>query len=72
MLAHGAHKGAPTLSEDEMSEKYDKRAIMRDAHKRYRYAKSRGWDEFTFARCLSTAWEAQKLRRGAARQRLAA
>ncbi len=38
-----------------MSKGYDKRAIMCDAHKRFRYAKSRGWDEFTLGRCIKTA-----------------
>ena len=43
---------------------YDRAAIMRDAHKRFRDGKrlALGW---TFGQCLSTAWSAAKERRKA-------
>jgi hypothetical protein len=44
---------------------FDRAAIMRDAHKRYRDGKRLGLG-WTFGRCLSTAWAAAKLRRQAA------
>lgn len=43
---------------------YDRTAIMRDAHKRYRDGKRLGLG-WAFGRCLSTAWQAAKMRRGA-------
>lgn len=55
----------------------DRSTVMRDAHKRYRQGKrlNMGW---TFAQCLSTAWQAAKMRqsqvtafRSAKRQRRA-
>gem|GEM_PF-4979817 len=42
---------------------YDRRAIMRDAHKRYRDGRRLGID-WTFARCLQTAWRAARIRQG--------
>lgn len=39
----------------------DRSAIMRDAHKRYRAGLRLGL-EWTFGRCLSTAWAAAKAR----------
>ena len=49
---------------------FDRAAIMRDAHLRFRQGKRlrMGW---SFARCLSTAWQAAKLRRTFDEQRLA-
>ena len=40
---------------------YDRRAIMRDAHKRFRDGRllDLGW---TFAQCLRTAWAAARIR----------
>lgn len=51
-----------------MSAPFDKRAIMRDAWKRYRDGQrlNLGW---TFGHCLSTAWAAAKLRREWAMER---
>lgn len=42
--------------------KYDRAAVMRDAHRRYRNGLRHrmGW---SFGHCLSTAWAAAKLRR---------
>ena len=42
----------------------DRSAVMRDAHKRYRQGQrlNMGW---TFAQCLSTAWQAAKMRQAA-------
>lgn len=40
---------------------YDRAAIMRDAHKRFRDGKRLALD-WTFSRCLSTAWAAAKAR----------
>jgi hypothetical protein len=42
--------------------RYDRAAIMRDAHKRYRDGKRLGLG-WSFGRCLSTAWQAAKMRR---------
>jgi hypothetical protein len=41
---------------------YDKTQVMRDAHKRFQEGKELrlGW---SFGQCLSTAWQAAKLRR---------
>jgi len=39
----------------------DRSAIMRDAHKRFRDGRRLGLD-WTFGRCLSTAWAAAKAR----------
>lgn len=41
---------------------YDRAAVMRDAHRRYRAGRRLGMG-WTFGRCLSTAWAAEKLRR---------
>jgi hypothetical protein len=43
---------------------YDRRGIMKDAHKRFRDGKRLrlGW---TFGQCLTTAWAAAKIRRAA-------
>jgi hypothetical protein len=41
---------------------YDRRAIMGDAHKRFRDGKRLGLG-WTFGQCLSTAWAAAKMRR---------
>jgi hypothetical protein len=43
---------------------YDRAAIMRDAHKRFRDGKRLGLG-WKFAQCLSTAWRAAKERRKA-------
>ena len=43
---------------------YDRAAIMRDAHKRFRDGKRLGLG-WTFGQCLSTAWRAAKERRKA-------
>jgi hypothetical protein len=50
---------------------YDRAAIMRAAHRRYRAGKRLGLG-WTFGQCLSTAWAAAKMRRDAARLRMAA
>ena len=44
-----------------MKPRYDRRAVMRDAHKRYRAGLrlNCGW---TFAQCLRTAWAAARQR----------
>ena len=41
---------------------YDRAAIMRDAHKRYRDGKRLGLG-WTFGQCLATAWAAAKAKR---------
>jgi hypothetical protein len=41
---------------------YDRAAIMRDAHKRFRDGKRLGL-EWSFGQCLSTAWAAARIRR---------
>ena len=43
--------------------RYDRRAIMRNAHKRFRdgLLLDLGW---TFAQCLRTAWRAARIRKG--------
>ncbi len=41
---------------------YDRAAIMRDAHRRYRDGQRLGLS-WSFGRCLSTAWAAAKMRR---------
>lgn len=43
---------------------YDRAAIMRDAHKRFRDGKRLGLG-WTFGQCLSTAWAAARMRRAA-------
>lgn len=48
--------------------RYDRAAIFRDAHKRFRDGKRLGLG-WTFGRCLSTAWAAAKQRRTWAEQR---
>jgi hypothetical protein len=40
---------------------YDRAAIMRDAHKRYRDGKRLGMG-WSFGQCLATAWAAAKAR----------
>jgi hypothetical protein len=47
-----------------MTQKLDRSAIMQDAHKRFRdgVRLRLGW---SFGQCLSTAWAAAKIRRGA-------
>jgi hypothetical protein len=50
---------------------YDRAAIMRDAHKRFRDGKRLGLG-WTFSQCLSTAWSAAKARRKAAAGRFPA
>lgn len=47
-----------------MGQKYDKAAVMRDAHRRFRDGRrlSLGW---TFGQCLATAWAAARLSRAA-------
>ena len=42
---------------------YDRRAIMRDAHKRFRDGRRLGL-AWPFAQCLRTAWQAARIRRG--------
>lgn len=44
-----------------MTNRYDRRAIMKDAHKRYR-AGCRLGIGWTFAHCLQTAWQAARQR----------
>lgn len=45
-----------------------KSEVMRDAHRRWAYARSRGWDRsyardrWTWGRCLALAWAAAKQR----------
>ena len=41
--------------------RFNRAAIMRDAHKRFRDGQRLGLG-WTFARCLSTAWEAARQR----------
>jgi hypothetical protein len=41
---------------------FDKRAIMKDAHKRFRDGRRLGLG-WTFGQCLATAWAAAKMRR---------
>ncbi|MGJ0507631.1 MAG: hypothetical protein ACR652_10960 [Methylocystis sp.] len=53
-----------------MSKGYDRAAIFRDAHKRFRDGQRLGLG-WTFGRCLSTAWAAAKIRRTFEEQRLA-
>jgi hypothetical protein len=42
---------------------YDRRAIMKNAHKRFRDGRRLGID-WPFAQCLRTAWQAARIRRG--------
>jgi hypothetical protein len=42
---------------------YDRRAIMRNAHKRYRDGQRLGL-AWPFAQCLATAWQAARIRQG--------
>jgi hypothetical protein len=50
---------------------YDRAAIMRNAHKRFRDGKrlELGW---TFAQCLATAWAAARIQRARVPMRIAA
>lgn len=41
---------------------YDRSAIMRDAHKRFRDGKRLGLG-WTFGQCLATAWQAARIAR---------
>ncbi|WP_036281882.1 hypothetical protein [Methylocystis sp. ATCC 49242] len=41
---------------------YDRAAVMRGAHKRYRDGKRLGLG-WSWSQCLSTAWAAEKMRR---------
>ena len=48
--------------------KIDRRAVMKDAHSRWNYARRKGWhldsdDRWTWARCLTLAWAAARQRR---------
>jgi hypothetical protein len=43
----------------------DRSEVFKDAHKRFKYARSREWHDVTFAQCLSTAWAAARLKRDA-------
>jgi hypothetical protein len=45
-----------------MKAKVDRAAVMRDAHRRYANAKRLGLD-WSFGRCLSTAWQVDRIRR---------
>lgn len=54
-----------------MKPRYDRAAIMRDAHKRYRDGKRLGLG-WSFGRCLSTAWQAAKMRQEGVRYMAAA
>lgn len=54
-----------------MTQRYDRAAIMRDAHKRFRDGKRLGLN-WTFGQCLSTAWAAAKMRQAAGPMREAA
>ncbi len=52
-----------------MPKKFDRSAVMRDAHRRWNYARSKGWhrsyarDRWTWGRCLTLAWAAAKQQR---------
>lgn len=46
-----------------MKPKFDRSAIMKDAHKRYRASVAEGRD-LTFAYCLRVAWAIARMRRG--------
>jgi hypothetical protein len=50
---------------------YDRAAIMRDAHKRFRDGKRLGLG-WTFGQCLAMAWKAAKVRREATGRGIAA
>ncbi|MCC3244192.1 hypothetical protein LG047_02450 [Methylocystis sp. WRRC1] len=50
---------------------YDRAAVMRGAHKRYRDGKRLGLG-WSWSQCLSTAWAAEKMRRSGAVARMAA
>jgi len=45
-----------------MKQKYDRRAIMRDAHRQWRMSQRLGMG-WTWSKCVSRAWEAAKGRR---------
>jgi hypothetical protein len=53
-----------------MSAPFDRSAIMKDAWKRFRDGRRLGLG-WTFGRCLSTAWQAAKIRRTFDQQRRA-
>ncbi len=48
--------------------RYDRSAIMKDAHRRYAAGRRLGMG-WTFGRCLSTAWAAEKMRGAVGRPR---
>lgn len=54
-----------------MRARYDKAAVLRDAHKRFRDGRRLGLG-WSWSQCLSTAWAAEKMRREAARLQMAA
>jgi hypothetical protein len=41
---------------------YDRRAVMKDAHKRYLSRQQPGEIALTWAQCLRTAWQATRIR----------
>lgn len=45
-----------------MTQRLDRTAVMRDAHKRFRDGRRLGLG-WTFSRCLRTAWAAARIRR---------
>jgi hypothetical protein len=49
--------------------KIDRRTVMRNAHRLYKYARMRGWTDWPFDRCLRFAWAEEK---GRAALRMAA
>lgn len=51
--------------------RFDRAAVMRDAHRRYRDGRRLGL-AWTFAQCLRTAWAAARLQRGMLAARVAA
>ncbi len=51
-----------------MDQRFDRAAIMRDAHDQYRRTRSLGW---SWSRCLSFAWQRARAMRGQAIRQLA-
>ena len=76
VLAHRRERRAMrpqvgSFAENAEAVTYDRAAIMRDAHKRFRDGKRLGLG-WTFGQCLATAWKAAKDRRKATARRFAA
>jgi hypothetical protein len=61
--AAGNEHWTETMTSHLQTAAYDRRAIMRDAHKRFRDGRRLGID-WTFVHCLRTAWAAARIRRG--------